>query len=514
MRKAFLFFSIIVTTTFQAQQFKLTKGADFEKANWDSRMLDHDDKGFYYLTQMGSFLSPKYVLRKFDLITAKLIYERTIDFTGDDYMGGRAFLVDIFNKNGKILAFSKSTKGKQNHLMMQEYSSETGELIGKPVIVDEMADTHAYVISEAVVDFKISFSPDNKKMLIIGEVKEAHKVQKVFAKLYDLKGYKKLWEKEPIAVYRNSTVSSFNYCVDNLGNFSYVFVYLKPKSEGFNRYANEHFAHAIGVSLFGRNDSKTIEITSNEIATFDPKLEIINNLLVCTGEYEHQGLPGSAYVEDKKVGFFLLTIDGETGVLKSKSYEYFTPEIHKKLSYKDKGYVNTPACQKAYTNYKTLSINDAFYQIKLRTIDDDYYWARKGMEILIYKYDLNNKLEWMKVLPRSTFKEFTAVNYFVGKNLNLLYYEDIKNLNDFPNPETYNPGKYKQVKSGEKAVLMFVKIDERGNVIREKIEKEGENLILDRLNYDKVVIKEKNSIVIPVKQSKSERRYDILKVVD
>jgi hypothetical protein len=314
-----------------------------------------------------------------------------------------------------------------------------------------------------------------------------------------------------VNIYRNSTVSSFDYCVDNLGNFSYLFIYLKSKDDGFNKYANEDFAHAVGISSFGSTKNNVIEITSNEIETFNPKLEIINNLLVCTGKYKFQGEPSAAYFANKKVGLFLLAIDGGSGALKTKSYEYFSPEIHKKLSYKDKGYTSEFAGQKTYTTYKTLLIGGFLYQIKLRTLDNDYEDCQ-GKEILIYKYDSNNELEWMKIIPRSTFKELAAVNYFVDNKLNLLYYEDPQNLENFPNTETYDPLKYKMAKSAKKSILVSASIDEKGNITRKKVEMNCELPIMDKENYDKTYIHKKNAFIIPIKLSSTKLRYDILKI--
>ena len=170
MKKSLLLFFILGSFLSLAQKFTITKGTEFEaqKSKWPTEMLDHDSTGFYYFRSLGNYFSTRHAICKFDLKTSQLVYEKIIDLSGDDYIGGKSFNCTAFNKNGKILVFSQATKGKNNNLMLLELNSSTGEIIGKPQVVVELSDTKAYVISDAEIDTishdYIEYLPDNNRL--------------------------------------------------------------------------------------------------------------------------------------------------------------------------------------------------------------------------------------------------------------------------------------------------------------------------------------------------------------
>lgn len=494
-----------------AQTFNVTEGTIFKskKDPWTHHLFEPDSTAFYTLDGLGGYYSTRYVLRKFDAKNAQLVYEKFMDFSGEDYLGGKSYFLHGFRKGGKILVFSQSTKLKTTLLMMHEYSCETGEALRKPLVVQEIADTKAYIVSDGLQKFEICFSPDNTKMLIVAELKRNQKIQKVVANLYQVSNYKKIWEKEPLGTYLNSSTSTSNYVVDNQGNFSYIFAYLKSNRELVG--GSQDVAHAIGMSNANSLEHKVVQILSTEFTTKDPQLEMINNVLVCSGKYFGEYQAGQAFGGDKKVGFYLLTLDPGRGVLLSQSANYFKPDIHKKLSYLDKGFTTLYAGSKHYYHYKTLSHKGSFYQIWTREIDHDYE-SEQGMEILVYKYTTSHQLEWMKLIPRRTGKEMVAMNYFPGKSIHLLYYEDPSNLENYPNTDDYDPRKYKKSASLKKSVLVYLSIDEKGKVDRKTVPLEANNRTLEPQHYDNVLLKTKNTLVVPAKVSSSTRRFDLFQI--
>jgi len=502
----------------KAQTFKVTKGEPFEvkKSSWTNDVSGSDTTGFYYFKSTGGYFSTKYILQKFDLKTSKLVYEKDIDLSGDAYLGGKGYYIGSYNKNGKILLFTNAIKGKQNHLLMQEFDCMTGKELGAPLVVKELVDTKAYIISGAELGYFIKFSPDNKKMLLVAEIKRSKKEQNVVGVLYDLAGYKEIWEKPLLSTFENSTIWSFDYCIDNDGNFSYLFSYLRSdKKETYTKgktiYEYSDIAHGIGMIPNGTSKNTAIAIPSKDITTLDPKLEIINYKLVCRGQYRKGELVSIANGMHENVGFFLLTIDAIKAKIISQSFDYLNEDLMTKLTYSDRGKTYAQAGNKYYKDYKVFCINDCFYQVRLRTIDDGYVGA-KGKEIIIYKYNAGNKLEWMKLISRSTDYELNGVGFIVTKKLNLLYYESSENLDLYLKADEYDAKKYKTVKSPKKGVLICTGIDDKGNVTREKLPIGTENHILDRFNYNDLAIKDKNEYIIPVLISSTQRRYDILKI--
>lgn len=515
MKKITLFF-LILTLCGRAQKINVTKSSDLPSGRgaitYDA--LDHDSSGFYYFRDIGGYGSSRHAIQKFDFKKSSFIFEKVVDLSGEAYIGGAAKYIGAFNKNDRILVFSHATKGKDNHLMMQKFSSFTGEEMTKPVILDELKDEKIAFISDAILDFKITFSPDNKKMLIVSELKKDEKIQKVKARLYDAVSFEKLWEKEPITVYEKSTVSSFDYCVDNDGTFSYLFAYLRSNAEktvtnGSTFFIFKNEVHGIGIIKAGGTENKVIPIPSSGITTLNPKLKVVNDKLVCTGQYFEGEHIVRIENDISNTGFFLITIDPAKAELKSKSFVLLTEDIRSKLAYKDVRKKFNEAGNKDYANFETFLHNGCFYQVIEREIDKGRAISY-GKEIIIYKYDANNKLEWMKLLQRNTMNEVTGLFFLVTKKVNLFYYDVPENLLAFPNAGEYDPNEYKTAKDPKRSVLICASIDDKGNVTRQQISTNAEFMILDGHNHLNNRIPESKAILVPVYLSASKLRFNMI----
>ncbi|MBL7930526.1 MAG: hypothetical protein JNL60_01405, partial [Bacteroidia bacterium] len=437
MKNLFVFV-LLLSLSLKAQNIKITKGVEFpiQKSKWTNIALESDSTGFYYFRSIGGYYSTKYVLHKLDAHKSSTIFEKEIDLSGDSYLGGEGYFKAAHNINGKIRIFTQAIKGKTNHFMMQEFSSVTGEAFGPPVIVDAMEDTKAYIISESILKFHVNFSPDHSKMLVVAELKKDEKIQKVFAKLYSTEGYKKIWEKEPIGTYSNSTVSSFDYHVDNEGTFYYLFVYLRSGEQklytvGQNIYSYYDYAHGIGLCRPTSTANKIMLIPSKGITTFEPKLEIVQNKIVCSGHFVEGEFKNKGADELANIGFFFLTVDPLIAEIKTSHFKLLDDTYRAKLAVKDKGKRHEFAGNKEYQNLQTLWINGSFYNIQLRTIDKGYVGAY-GKEILVFKYDAASKLQWVKLIPRSTYEDLNGLNFLATNKLNLFYYDLPENLSAFP----------------------------------------------------------------------------------
>lgn len=504
----------------QAQKMSVTKGSEImtSRGGMSDFALDHDSSGFYFVRSKGGYFSNKFIIQKIDPKKSTPVFEKLIDLTGDAYIGGAGSLLGAYNKNGKILVFSHAVKGKENHLILQKFSSFTGEELTKPVIIDDLKDTQAYIISDALLDFKIQFSPDDKRMLVVSELKKDEKVQKVKAKLFDATSFEKIWEKEPIGIYGNSTVSSFNYCIDNEGTFSYLFSYLRNDAKksfmnGSTLFTYENQVHGIGIIRANSTENKVIAIPSTGITTFEPKLEVANDKLICTGQY-FEGEHVYRFDGDiSNTGFFLLTIDPVKAELKTKSFAPLTEDIRSKLAYKDMGKKFSEAGNKVYMNFETVLNNNCFYQIIERSVGKD---AMNGMgkELIIYKYDQNHQLQWMKLLQRSTMGEWNGMNYLITKKVNLFYYDSAENLVTYPEAGVFDPKEYKTTKMSQRAVLICASIDDKGTITRQQISTNGERMIMDEKNYEPNRIVKSDALLIPVYMTGSKLRYDIVALED
>lgn len=514
--KKILLFCLIFSFCAQAQKINVTKSSDFPSGRglFTYQALDHDSSGFYYVRDKGGYSSSKYVIQKFDFKKSSFIFEKTIDLAGDAYIGGGARFLEAFNKNNRILLFTHASKGKENHLMMQKFSSFTGEEASKPVIIDELKDTKLAFISDATLDFKITFSPDNKKMLVVSEYKKDEKVQNVKARLYDAVTFEKIWEKEPIKIYENSTVSSFDYHIDNEGTFFYMFVYLRNDDKktywnGTITLIHENYVHGIGIINANSTENKIIAIPSTGITTLEPRLELIKDKLICTGQYFEGEHVVRTLQEINNTGFFLLTIDPAKAELKTKSFVFFNEEIRANLAYKDIRKKYSGAGNKEYSNFETFLYNNCFYHVIERVIDKGYVTSF-GKEIIIYKYDQNHKLEWMKLIQRNTLNELNGLFFLVTKKINLFYYDSPDNLQAFPEAGQYDSKKYELVKDVKSSVMVCASIDDKGSISRQQISTDGEFLLLDGRNHLNNRVPESNSIIVPVYLTSSMLRFNMI----
>lgn len=505
MKTVFSSIVLLLSLAIRSQNFKITAGEEFETTRfvWTSEAIEPDATGFYFIRNTNAFTG-KYVIHKLDLKTSKTIYMKEVTLKHDIYKGSEAYIYGIYNKNGKLFMFSKVEKAKSMRLVMQEFNNASGEETGEPVVVDELETTR---FSKEMLDILVSFSPDNKKMLITTEIKENKKEQSVHCKLYDLNGFKKIWEKKAITAYKNSTVFSSQYKVDNNGNLSYVFRYARSDHKDSDGNLDD-IEYGIGMISGKNNVSKLYALPCKGTTNTSIHTEIAdNNLILCTGAF----VMGEVERErNAKRGFYLVTIDPETMTAKSESYDYFTEDLRSKLLY-DKNNVSSYIPWSRVGNYflngNLYVVKQQEYSISKSNGYTDYFED----EIVIFKYNKENKLEWQKLIPRHTLNDANGLNVMVTGKLHFVYYENPKNLEKFPDPEKYTPGKYEKVKS-KSAVMICATLDDKGNITRTQVPFGEVETRLEEEKIAHVFINETRSLIVPVIITKSKRRYDLVAI--
>jgi hypothetical protein len=505
MKKLFCRIFVILSLASGAQNFKITTGEEFETTRfvWTSEAIEPDATGFYFIRNTNAFTG-KYVIHKLDLKTSKTIYMKEVQLKHDVYKGSESYIYGIYNKNGKLFMFSKVAKAKSMRLVLQEFNNTTGEEIGEPVIVDELETTR---FSKEMLDIQIAFSPDNKKMLITTEIKENKKEQKVYCKLYDLNGFKKIWEKQAITTFKNSTVFSSQYRVDNNDNLSYVFRYARSEhKDDENNLDDIEFGIAM---ISGKNNmNKLYPLPCKGITNTAIHIKIApNNLILCTGQY---ALGEIEREKNTKRGFFLITLDPETMTAKSESYDYLNDDLTRKLLY-DKNEISTFIYWSRVGNY---FLNGSLYVVKQQEYSiskSNGYTDYFENEIVVFKYNKDYKLEWQKLIPRRTLGDANGLNVMLTNKLHFIYYENPKNLEKFPDTENFIPGKYEKAKA-KSAIMVCATMDDKGNVTRAQVPFGEVETHLEEEKIDHVFINETQSLIVPVSVTKSKRRYDLLKI--
>lgn len=494
-------FLIIVISVFsivaKAQQFKIDTGEEFEvpKHVWSNTVLDADNTGFYFLRNKSG-MNRTMLLHKIDKSTAKTIYIKELDFEYNN----------AFNKNGKLLFFSfggKNTNYLSNksslEIKLREVNSSNGELIGEPLFIDEIFSKN----EKQVLSFDVSFSPDDKYILMTSSLKENEKLQQVICRLYETKNYKKVWEKEPITVYKNSTISSSQYKVDNSGTLIYSFAFIRSEFKNSDGKQDISF----GIALESPNRILKINEIPSENKTLDlMKIELLNNTLVCTGTF-NEGEKDIAY--NAKRGFFLITIEPESMVIKTESFNCIDEVVKSKLIKSDKN-----GAKIDWDKRTIFYLNNSYYVVWEYS---EYMAGYNGYAKINYpdaittiKYTKEKTMDWMKVLPMSLLINTIGLNFLITDKLHFIYYENSENLINFPDIDNAIPKEYKAADLNKSNVICAT-IDETGKIKR-KIIPIKEKIKLEENDPLKMFNTESKTLIIPVNVTERSMRYDVLKI--
>ena len=438
-----------------------------------------------------------YMLHKVDKKSGKTIYikEITPDFG----------IYDVFNVNGKLLVFSYDANSSFfKHgiaLLLTQYNSDTGEKMGETLEIDKIISKKDH----QSLDIDISFSPDRKKMLVTSEIKENKKIQNVTFKLYEVNGYIKVWEKSPITTYKNSTVSSSEYMIDNQGNLCYLFAYARSDHKDIlDNYDDLNY----GVGLASSQNAHTVhfEIESKGKTLQSITCDIINNDFLCFGQFSD----GEIKIEDEaKRGFYMVVVDAKNLELKSQIFHYIDSSIEDKLLMNRAKYGNFLK----WSTPKLFLLNESIYfvsqhQYKINGYNNFPPSIYKD-EILVIKYTKSNTVDWMKIIPKiSAYPEANPVNVIVNDKLNFIYYDKPENLTNFPDPNIFTRKAYEACDPG-KSILLSTSIDDKGIITRNVIETKDVVVLEDQAVRD-FQGNNLKSVAIPIKISKGKKRFDII----
>jgi hypothetical protein len=460
MKKVFLILSFcLIAFHVNAQNFIVDKGLEFEGHDGSRfyHYIDSDSSGVYlerFIPQRRGYTE---IIQRLDPHTLKTIYSQNFSFPEKVNSEGK------YLQNGKIFDFTTDYVKSEStdYLILHAYDANTGKRPGGPLKIASVkgepsgADNH---------NFYISFSPDQRKMLITSEVKVPKKQSEVSCEVYETSTLKKLATLSVINGYAGSTISSFNYKVDNNGKLYYLFKYMKDFEEEIAGMALASLASA---------DEKT-SVTPLPFDKLDIKngtFEFVNNNLVFCGVFKDvvtkkekkQGKEGN-------VGVYSFFIDINQGTISRKGFDYFTKEVRDKLTYSWDVVKKNPE-QKHYSFEKILAFNDAVYLIESHSFTifkGAQYWDFEK-EFIVSKFDSGGKMEWMRIIPKFTQDKLNSFNYVVKNNKVYLFYaEHPKNLEKWTVTD-YDPQKYNQISNYNGSVLVCTSFDEKGNLSRKSL---------------------------------------------
>jgi hypothetical protein len=295
-------------------------------------------------------------------------------------------------------------------------------------------------------------------------------------------------------VYKNSTVSSSEYCVDNNGNLYYIFGYVRSDHKNeFDNYDDVNFGI---VSNSGSNASiiiKEINASNKKIETI--ACEVFGNSLVCTGNFSD----GQIDIDkNAKRGFFIASLNNNDN-LYLENFAYIDDKIEEDIKPGRKENGNNIY----WTPGKMFVMNNSFYVFRQVVRVKGYTTLD---ELLLLKYTLDMKYLWMREVRRfSSGEKESVVNIVLNDKINLLYYENLENMRNFQSTE-----KKKLFHSRyDKDPIAVTSIDADGNMTQKQLPLNYQVLMEDQSlkDYHGFNI---NSLILPVRISNKKKRYDVL----
>lgn len=495
--------------------YDIIRGREFDVSDKKRHFwsIESDEGSFYAYRAFYNQTEP--ILCRFDAKTAAMQYEKDLGIKDEET------ILETFNKNGRIFIVTvvREKKEKRELFLLRVINSANGDQLGDTKVM-ETIDTrkdkggHRY--------FNLKFSPDGKKMMTLLDEKNEGEPRMVTAKLYNAGNFVKIWEKRPVENFEKSPLYTSDFMVDNENRFICLGTYLRPGS-------TDDVIFAVCISPGGNPGSQFVKIPAEDKTTINLNLEQPDNGLVCTGEFL-SGINASKYEGHlKTTGFFALTIDAKEAAVKGMSYEYLSPELQEKLTYKAKNPLykmkGVENDNKLFKHFKSLYIDGSLYVVKYHGYDytvvsnGNSITYHYGREIIVLKYNGETKLEKMRIIPRNTvgvegFVNDKYTNHLQAtgtKNLHLIYYDRDKNLNTFPNVNSYDPAKYKGIIAFSQMTWpVCVTIDKNGDLSRQIIQPDP---AIELWNVDNLNIKKSNSILLsPQSESKNMARMDVITI--
>lgn len=465
--------SIFLCNIAISQNIKITKGPEYktEDGSKFDYYIDKDETSIYSIRYRQKATSVAYYIQRVDLKTLLPIYCVPIEESFES----------IYLVKDKILAFSTTYDKKEQvkYFLMDEFDAKTGKKIGSQKQISGLKTDPWGVTGR---QFFVTFSPDKSKMAVTSEFKWPKKASEVESTIYETGTYKKIGTKTVIDAYKNSTISSSNYRVDDFGTFYYLFFYMIDFEEEIG---------GLALASIAANDTKSVvtPLPFTKLDIMNGTFTFVKNDLVFCGIYKDvvtKKERKEGKVQD--IGVYTFFIDGKTSEIKNKGFDYFPTAVKDKLTYKD-GMIEESPAKKFYSFEEIITFNNCVYLIESHsyTISGGNSSGTFERELLVSKFDSNGKLEWMKLIPKFTANKLNEFNYVVKNNkLYLFYAEHPKNL-EKTTLEDYNPKKYAEIKNYNGSVLVCTSVDEKGNLSRKEVFKNdgwcydpsSTNIILD-----------------------------------
>lgn len=491
----FLLSTIFLFNNLFSQNIVITKGEEFKpeiNAVFDY-YIGNDASGVYMKRTSTKGRGFTHLIQKLDSKTMRTIYSKDIEVDLPET------IYCIYLKANKLFVFTEKIekKTKTKYLLLREFSPNSGE---KTSDIKQVASLNYELSGLDNAYFGVNFSPDDSKMAITTQQKEPQKAQQSQVNIYDTKTFKNLGTKNMIETYGNSTISSFNFKLDNYGTFFYLFHYMIDFDEQIG---------GLGLASVQPESQKSVitPLPFDKLDIQNGTFEFVNNNLAFCGVFKD--VVTKKEKKDgkiKDVGVYSFFIDAKTSEVKNKGYDYFTKDVKTKLTYQD-GLIEESPAQKYYSFENIFTFNENVYLIESHSygISSNNYYTSYERELIVSKFNSSGKLEWMKIIPKFTANKLNNFNFIVKNNKVYLFYaEHPKNL-EKTTVNDYDAKKYAEIKNYNGSVLVCTSFDEKGNLSRKELFK-NDGWCYDP-NSTNIILDKDNGLLLRM-INRSEERYD------
>jgi hypothetical protein len=274
-----------------------------------------------------------------------------------------------------------------------------------------------------------------------------------------------------------TNVTSFGDAVRILKNKNIISEVLTTEEEVFSQGAQDESVTTTNTTAGYDSVSEENDETSNSDAEFDAMLkqledEMAGEIAVKSDKLD-EPLEEINEGKEPKAGFYTFFIDGKTGEIKNKGFDYFTEDITTKLTYKDSD-VEESTAGKKYGFEKIITINEDTYLIESHSYgitvstsnsSKDFFTER---EYIITKFNNKGQVQWMRVIPKFTVN-LNDFNYIVKNNtIYMVYLDHPNNIKDI-DINNYKPRKVEKVKNIDEATVVCTSVDDKGNLSRKEL---------------------------------------------
>jgi hypothetical protein len=487
------FLLVIAAFQFHAQQIIIEGGASLpHNGSFQNELIIKGDTSGFYTVTSGTLQSAPKTLRKFSYKVRKLLFDKEIFYIGNSSIN---VLQGSFHEGKLALALEvNDDQKKKKFLVLRNYSDETGMDKARDILLDSMDID----ITSTKLNFKVLTSTDLKKIYLLKiELKKGR--EKLYSiSCFDAEKGNRIWRQlNPDSSYflKGSTA------LDEGGN---IYALIKDPADRFT------------IRMFSDQKNISSALPSPSVEIIDATMELVENKLLCTGQYTCEKTQERS--KDKKVemGFFLAEF--EKGSLKpgESSFDKMIVRLQNQLTYKYKNKLlrneagkNSLYYEKTYLHFRSFYFKGNLYVVNFH---GDLLAGEvvSRNEVIILKYNGSN-LDWMTIIPgKNSCPEKLGFDLIAGKKLNLVYFDHKDNLIYYPDVGFYYPNKYKSV-GPLSAILVRIGINENGTFERENIF----TYVDWHLNFESPTknISRPGTLIIGAKDGK-KLRYDVLRLVE